>query len=224
MSVPTNCGSFSRRGVIRLLPIKFPAILFGGVVTSKKSMSASGNTELRNRLYLRGRSLWLGLLAMGLISCAGSGTFQAYPGDARSELQVAQILGESYLRQDWLNRYVDSVRFARVDDMLIEESPIFNRVEVTPGFHDVRVYFYWDLGTQRGLAQALVQYASTQDSLSRTLRFNALAGERYTVRAEPVFKEGRRDITNIDHVNFWVEDSRGNLVVSREAGRFSPVQ
>lgn len=180
-------------------------------------------TVLTENLLKRSRALCLGLVALGLVSCAGSGTFQAYSGAERSELQVAQILGESYLRQDWLNRYVDSVRFARVDDMLIEESTVFNRVEVAPGYHDIRVYFYWDLGTQRGLAQALVQYASTQDSLSRTLRFNALAGERYTVRAEPVFKEGRRDITNIDHVNFWVEDSRGNLIVSREAGSYNPV-
>lgn len=163
-------------------------------------------------------------LILGLAACSSSGTFRAYSGESRSELQVAQIRGESYLRQDWLNRYVDSVRFARVDDFPIEESIVYNRVEVTPGFHDVRVYFYWDLGTQRGLAQALVQYASTQESLSRSLRFNALAGQVYTVRAEPVFEEGRRDITNISHVNFWVEDSRGNVVVSKEAGSFNSVQ
>lgn len=163
-------------------------------------------------------------LVLGLAACSSSGTFRAYNGDARSELQVAQIRGESYLRQDWLNRYVDSVRFARVDDFPIEESIVYNRVEVTPGFHDIRVYFYWDLGTQRGLAQALVQYASTQESLSRTLRFNALAGQNYTVRAEPVFEEGRRDITNISHVNFWVEDSRGNVVVSKAAGGFRSEQ
>lgn len=159
-----------------------------------------------------------------LVSCSSSGIFRAYSGERLSELQVAQIRGESYSRQDWLNRYVDSVRFARVDDMPIEESAVYNRVEVAPGFHDVRVYFYWDLGTQRGLAQALVQYASAQETLSRTLRFNALAGERYIVRAQPVFKEGRRDITNIAHVNFWVEDSRGNIVVSREAGSYLPPQ
>ena len=177
---------------------------------------------------ISGKFLFRLILVCGLISglaaCSSSGTFRAYPGEARPELQVAQIRGESYLRQDWLNRYVDSVRFARVDNFLIEESVSYNRIEVTPGFHDIRVYFYWDLGTQRGLAQALVQYASTQESLSRSLRFNALAGQRYTVRAEPVFEEGRRDITNIAHVNFWVEDSRGNIVVSKQAGGFEPGQ
>jgi len=161
-------------------------------------------------------------LLLGLAACSSSGTYRAYDGAARSNLQVAQIRGESYLRQDWLNRYVDSVRFARVDNFMIEESDVYNRLEVTPGFHDIKVYFYWDLGTQRGLAQALVQYTSTQESLSRSLRFNALAGETYTVRAEPVFEEGRRDITNISHVNFWVEDSRGRMVVSKEAGRYEP--
>lgn len=189
-----------------------------------KSMIRLSTTVSTSRIKSIGRSLWLCLLAATLVSCIGSGTFKAYPGGERSQLQVAQILGESYLRQDWLNRYVDSVRFSRVDNMLIEESTAYNRVEVAPGFHDIRVYFYWDLGTQRGLAQALVQYASTQETLSRSLRFNALAGERYTVRAEPVFNEGRRDITNIDHVNFWVEDSRGNEVVSRQSGSFSELQ
>ncbi len=182
-------------------------------------------------LFLHWPAAGTGLRLTGLLgsllllaSCSSSGTYRAYSGETLSELQVAQIRGESYSRQDWLNRYVDSVRFARVDDVPIEESVVYNRVEVTPGFHDVRVYYYWDLGTQRGLAQALVQYASTQDTLSRTLRFNALAGEQYTVRAQPVFKEGRRDITNIAHVNFWVEDSRGNTVVSRDAGAFAPAQ
>lgn len=165
------------------------------------------------------------LLCAGLLTlsaCSVNGTFQAYTGEARPALQVAEISGETYLRQDWLNRYVDSVRFSQIDDIQVDDRAAYNSVEVTPGFHDIQVYFYWDLGNQRGLAQALVQYATTRESLTRVLRFNALAGEKYTVKAEPVFQEGRREITNMSHVNFWVEDSRGNVVVSRESGRFNP--
>lgn len=176
----------------------------------------------RNRL--RSRSLAgasLILLAMLLAACAGSGTYRAYQGE-RSDLSVAVIAGENYMRQDWLNRYVDSVRFQRIDDTVIEESIVYNRIEVAPGFHEVGVYFYWDLGNQRGLAQALVQYAATRASLSRTLRFNARAGERYTVQAQPVFGQGPREIANLSHVNFWVEDSDGNIIVTREQGRYVP--
>ena len=88
--------------------------------------------------------------------------------------------------------------------------------------HSLRVYFFWDLGNQRGLAQALVSYSSTRDTLSRTLRFNARAGERYTVRAQPVFNEAREEITTLQHVDFWVVDGQGNQIVSREAGRYVP--
>jgi len=66
-----------------------------------------------------------------------------------------------------------------------------------------------------------VQYASSRQTLSRTLSFDARAGERYTVLARPVFaEEGRRDITNMAYVDFWVEDDNGNEVVSREQGRY----
>lgn len=165
------------------------------------------------------------LAATAMLSgCASSTTYRAYSGEQRSNLEVAVVEGEAYLRQDWLNRYVDSVRFHRVDDTVIEESDFYDRLEIAPGFHDITVYFYWDLGTQRGLAQALVQYASSRESLSRSLRFNARAGEHYKVLAEPVFNAGeaRRDITTLSHVNFWVEDEDGNAVVTREEGRYVP--
>jgi hypothetical protein len=180
------------------------------------------NSSFRARWRRCARLLGIALASLALLSCSATGTFRAYEGSQRSDLQVAVLEGESYLRQDWLNRYVDSVRFHRVDEIEIQDSDNFERVEVAPGFHDIVVYFYWDLGNQRGLSQALVQYASTRESLSRTLRFNARAGERYTVRAEPVFNDGRRDITTLSHVNFWIEDSRGNIVVDRQAGRYRP--
>lgn len=192
------------------------------LITTIQHFWRSATTIIAPHWQRRVRLLGIALSSLLFLSCSASGTFQAYEGAQRSDLQVAVLEGESYLRQDWLNRYVDSVRFHRVDDIEIQDSDNFERIEVAPGFHDIVVYFYWDLGNQRGLSQALVQYASTRESLSRTLRLNARAGESYTVRAEPVFNDGRRDITTLSHVNFWIEDSRGNIVVDRQAGRYRP--
>ena len=161
-------------------------------------------------------------LLLSLTACLGSSTFRAYEGEVLSSMQVAVIRGAQFLRQDWLNRYIDSVRFSRVDESPVGANIEYSSVEVTPGFHDITVYFYWDLGSQRGLAPALVSYAAERDTLSRTLRFNARAGESYLVQAQPVFYPGRREITNLSHVDFWVEDEAGNEIVSREEGRYIP--
>lgn len=167
------------------------------------------------------RSWLLALLLIFLAGCASSSVYQTYSGPARPESEVAVVVGQQYLRRDWLNRYVDAVRFSHVDGVAIESSDHYRRVQLTPGMHDISVYFYWDLGSQRGLAQALVQYASSRQALSRTLSLNARAGERYTVLAQPVFTEGeRRDITTMAYVDFWIEDEDGNEVVSREQGRY----
>lgn len=137
-------------------------------------------------------------------------------------MQVSTVEGAQFLRQDWLNRYVDAVRFAQVDYTPIDNSVAFDRLEIEPGYHDITVYFYWDMGSARGLAPALVSYAATRDTLSRTLRFNARAGESYQVMAEPHFNSERHDITTLTHVDFWVVDSAGNEIVSRDEGRYSP--
>lgn len=166
--------------------------------------------------------MYLPVLVM-LCSCAGiTTTYKAYEGETRQARQLSLVEGARFNRQDWLNRYVDSVRFASVDGNLIEHSDAYRSIQITPGFHDLRVYFFWDLGSQRGLAPALVSYASSRDTLSRTLRFNALAGESYLVRAQPVFRAGRREITTLLHVNFWIVDRQGNEIVSREEGRYTP--
>lgn len=54
--------------------------------------------------------------------------------------------------------------------------------------------------------------------MSRTLHFNARAGEVYMVRAEPVFNDNFEDISTMSHVDFWIEDQQGNAVVTREQG------
>ena len=160
------------------------------------------------------------LLLPLLAACATGSAYRAYEGEPRSPMQVATLEGAQMLRQDWLNRYVDSVRFAQIDDGAIDNSVAYDRIEIEPGYHDVTVYFYWDMGSARGLAPALVSYAASQDTLSRTLRFNARAGETYRVFAEPSFNSDRQDITTLSHVDFWVEDSLGNAVVSRADGRY----
>ena len=168
--------------------------------------------------------MFLPILAM-LSGCASiNEAYKAYTGETRPAMQLSLVEGAQFNRQDWLNRYVDTVRFSSVDGNDIEFSDAYSSIQITPGFHDLRVYFYWDLGSQRGLAPALVSYASTRDSLSRTLRFNALAGENYTVRAQPVFSEGRRDVTTLLYVDFWIEDRLGTEIVSREEGRYIPAR
>ena len=109
-----------------------------------------------------------------------------------------------------------------MDDIAIENSVAFSSLELLPGFHDVTVYFYWDLGTARGLAPALVSYAASRESLTRSMRFKARAGETYRVMAEPHFSESRQDITTLAHVDFWIVDRAGNEIVSKEAGRYLP--
>ena len=149
--------------------------------------------------------------------------YKAYSGNERPVNQLALIQGAGYVRQDWLNRYVDRVRFLSIDGHDIENSEHFNELLVAPGLHEITVYFSWDMGSQRGLAPALVDYASSRNTLSRTLTFNVNGDRIYLVSGEPAFVEDAvEDITGLAHVDFWVEDEYGNIVVSREQGRYVP--
>jgi len=160
------------------------------------------------------------LLSAVAAGCGAVGPYRAYSGDRLPVNAVATLEGSQYLRQDWLNRYIDAVRFAQVDGEAIINSVEHERVEIKPGAHEIAVYFYWDMGSARGLAPALVSYAAARESLSRILRFEAVAGEVYRVMAEPQFSSDRQDITTLSHVDFWVEDSNGAAVVSRARGSY----
>lgn len=162
------------------------------------------------------------LLLLLLTGCAGSYTYKAYLGAPRETLEVAMISGFQYTRRDSINRYMDAVKFSGIDGNQIENSLGYNSIEVAPGFHDVSVYYYWDMGSQKGLASALVSYASARDSLNRTLRFNARVGMTYSVKAKPSFTGDSEDITSLSHVDFWIEDQNGIEIVSKEAGRYQP--
>jgi hypothetical protein len=113
-----------------------------------------------------------------LSSCvANVQTFKAYIGEVNSQMQTSVIRGGQLVRNDLMNRYVDVVRFLRVDDMELRSSEQIAAVEVVPGYREIEVYYSWDHGSQRGLAPALVDYAAAQTSVSRVLRFTALPGE-----------------------------------------------
>ncbi len=172
----------------------------------------------RRLLTLLGLSLLLG-------GCTTSAAlYKAYLGDPLQDIQLARVEGANFRRMEYINNYVDSVRFMTVDDIPVSNSANYAAIQIAPGIHQLKVYFSWDLGNQRGLAPAMVDYARTRENISRTLRFNARAGEHYIVRAEPTFAAPKHNITTLSHVDFWVEDQAGNEIVSREEGRYISVQ
>ena len=165
--------------------------------------------------------LALGALLGGCVT--NSQAFKAYVGEVNSQMQVSVIRGGQLVRNDLMNRYVDVVRFLRVDDMQLNSREQIAAVEVVPGYREIEVYYSWDHGSQRGLGPALVDYAAAQTEVSRVLRFTAQPGEIYTVRAEPTFQGDRQDITTLAAVDFWVEDSEGIAVVPPEKARIQPL-
>lgn len=168
------------------------------------------------------KTLLLSILLSGLVACAAPAPYKAYFGEPREDMQLSVVAGGSFVRTELLNRYIDTIRFLEVDGIPVTNSDNHRAIQITPGFHDIRVYFFWDMGSLRGLATAMVDYSRTRETVSRVLNFNARAGETYTVMANPVFNDTRHDITTLDHVNFWVVDEDGNEIVSREEGRYIP--
>ena len=170
------------------------------------------------------KTLLLSTLLLTLAACAGPTPYKAYFGDPKRDMQLSTVQGRNFVRTDLLNRYIDTIRFIEVDEIPVTNSDQHRSIQISPGYHDITVYFSWDLGNLRGLAPAMVDYSKTRENISRTLRFNARAGEAYSVMADPVFNDRRHDITTLDHVNFWVLDEDGNEIVSREAGRYQSQQ
>lgn len=162
----------------------------------------------------------LALVAATLVSCTSmSSTFTATVGELGGSVQSAMIRGGEMVRTDLMSRYVDMVRFLRVDDHRLASTDKIGAVEVPAGQHEIEVYYSWDHGSQRGLAPALVDYALAQAEVRRVLRFDAQPGETYTVQAEPKFQGERRDITTLSHVEFWIEDQAGTVVASADSRR-----
>ena len=64
------------------------------------------------------RLLLVAICSAMLSSCvANVQTFKAYIGEVNSQMQTSVIRGGQLVRNDLMNRYVDVVRFSRVDDM-----------------------------------------------------------------------------------------------------------
>lgn len=170
---------------------------------------------------VRARLMLVLLLAVILNACSVIDTpYRAYDGGEKPRSQLALVQGDFYYRKDWLNSYVDAVRVQRVDDHYIANSRAWDQVLMQPGMRELEVYYSWDMGARMGLAPALASYASSRESVSRTLQFWADPGKTYSVKAEPVFTGNQGDISSLDHVDFWVEDAEGRVVLSREEGRF----
>jgi len=156
-----------------------------------------------------------------LTSCVVIETpYRAYDGEERPLAELALVRGDYYYRKDWLNSYVDAVRFQRVDEHVIENSRAWDEVLMSPGEHEVEVYYYWDMGARMGLAPAIANYARSRDTVSRTLTFNAEPGKTYMVKAAPKLSGSPGDITSLDYVDFWIEDGDGQVILSRAEGRF----
>ena len=168
------------------------------------------------------KTLVLSALLLTLVACAAGAPYKAYFGDPRQDMQLATVQGGIFIRQEMLNRYLDTIRFIEVDGIPVTNSDQHRSIQITPGFHDIKVYFSWDLGSQRGLAPAMVDYSKNREHISRTLRFNARAGESYSVMATPMFDDSRHNITSLSYVDFWVENDEGIGIVSKEAGRYQP--
>lgn len=172
-----------------------------------------GHMVLRAMAYI--------VAAVLLTSCVVLETpYRAYDGDERPTSELALVRGDYFYRKDWLNSYVDAVRFQSVDGHVIENSRAWDEVLVSPGELEVEVYYYWDMGARMGLAPAIANYASSRETVSRTLTFNAERGKIYKVKAAPKLSGSPGDITSLDYVDFWVEDSEGRIVLSRAEGRF----
>lgn len=102
------------------------------------------------------------LLSAVVIGCCAVGAYQACSGDRLTANAVAILEGSQYLRQDWLNRYIDAVRFAQVDGEAPVNSVEHEHVEIKPGAHEFAVYFYWDIGSAPGAGTCSSQLRGSQ--------------------------------------------------------------
>lgn len=126
--------------------------------------------------------------------------FKAYAGDMLPPSEVALVSGDVFYRRDWLNSYVDTVRFLRIDGQTIDNSRAHNEVYLAPGERELEVYYSWDMGTRIGLAPAMVSYAESHELISGVLHLEVRAGERYIVKMKPVFSGEATDIIGRAHV------------------------
>lgn len=153
------------------------------------------------------------LLVLGLQSCTTvREPLKAYAGDPLPASELALVSGDVFYRKDWLNSYVDAVRFIRVDENEIDNNRAYDELYLEPGSREIEVYYSWGMGARIGLAPAMVNYAASREAISQVLQLEAEAGQHYFVRMRPVFSGQGTDINSLDYVEFWVEDASGRVV------------
>ena len=59
------------------------------------------------------------LLSVAAVGCGAVGPYRAYSVDQLPAYSVTALERSQYKHQEWLNRYVDAMRFAQVDRKVI---------------------------------------------------------------------------------------------------------
>ena len=80
------------------------------------------------------KTLLLSALLLTLAACAAHAPYKSYFGDPRQDIQLATVLGGSFIRVDMLNRYLDAIRFIEVDDIPVTNSDQHRSIQITLDF------------------------------------------------------------------------------------------
>ena len=83
------------------------------------------------------------MFLLSLVSCSAVGPYRAYSVDQLSAYSVTTLEGSQYLHQDWVNHYVDVMRFAPVNRKVIVDSAEYEPLKIKSGSHETAVYFCW---------------------------------------------------------------------------------
>jgi hypothetical protein len=114
------------------------------------------------------------ILLAGTVILAACGTYQAYPGPALPDHEIAVIIGDYRIRAN----SPFGVFLRKIDGQVIPQNN--SRVAVKPGSHALLVDCYLD----------------RPDNLTRhEIEANVQAGQRY--RLEPVFAAGNRECDSV---------------------------
>ena len=83
------------------------------------------------------------MFLLSLVGCGAVGPYRAYSVDQLSAYSVTTLEGSQYLHQDWVNHYVDVMRFAPVDRKVIVDSAEHEPIKIKSVSHETAVYFCW---------------------------------------------------------------------------------
>ena len=104
-------------------------------------MGKSGHRCQISRFGGIGRARLVFLLSV--VGCGAVGPYRAYSVDQLSDYSVTTLEGSRYLHQDWVNHYVDVIRFAPVDRTVMVDSSKHEPTKIKSGSHETAVYLCW---------------------------------------------------------------------------------